>query len=513
MPSENPTATIHTSVICGTQAYAATVTAEIMDRLPAVQIVGLPASRVRETAARVRSAVAAADIEWPRKRVVITVEHYAPSIGSTTHLDLPIAMAVLVAMGEISDGKLDHWHPAGELSLAGALRPFSGGIAMVRRSFSSETDHHLPRFLLPRDVAGRVSQVTGLDVLPFDDLADVILWTKGKAYRTPLHAGYMPTDQTGRCMSEVRGQDKARRAMEISAVCGLPLLLEGAPGSGKTMLAARMNGILPAISERELLNSAQVHDAAGLMHAGKNSFCRPLRAPHHTISSAGLVGFCTGAVPRPGEASLAHAGVLFLDDLPEFSRAVINQLAWVRSSVDKEGHIAFHRAAASVRLPADFSLVAATSPCACGFSGHDSRACACSEASVERYQQRLSGHAESVGIAMRVAVDPIRYEDLMELPVGDTSETIREYVSEAAIRFRRLRRDGTITFGATRLLVNDPRTGRPFPGGRDAFDKAIIIACAVAALDDTDHVCERHVEEALELLWVADNGSDETGEE
>jgi magnesium chelatase family protein len=405
--------------VLGVEGIPVRVEVDILRRLPAVQIVGLAASSVREAAERVRSAVAAEEREWPRKRVVINLAP-ADLRKEGTAFDLPIAVGVLAAAGTIPAASLEGLVLAGELSLSGALRPVHGALALALMA----RDDGCRQLILPASCASEAAIVQGLDVRAAAGLGDVLAHLEGER-ELPAPALGLPEPVTGhRCLSEVRGQLLARRGLEIAAAGGHNLLMIGPPGCGKTMLSARMPTILPRMTFEEAVEVTRIHSVAGLRAPGAGLMAaRPFRAPHHSISSAGMLG---SARLRPGEACLAHHGVLFLDELPEFQRSVLELL---RGPLEDRG-VTLARAMGTVRFPAAFSLVAAANPCPCGYLGHPHRACGCSESQVQRYLGRMSGPLLD-RIDLHVELSPVSAEELVDAAPGESSLAVRDRVVAA----------------------------------------------------------------------------------
>lgn len=410
----------------GVSGVPVEVEVRLSSQLPRVDVVGLPEAAVRESISRIRGAIAAAGLSFPERRVTVNLAP-AELRKSGAGLDLPIAIAVLGAAGILENEWLDRRAFIGELALDGRLRVTRGALAAVLAMREVGADEAI----VPASSAGHAAHAPGIRIIGASTLAEVLEHLAGKEILRPVEAVLgtrEPDADTGPCLRDVRGQPMAKRALEIAAAGGHGILLTGPPGTGKTLLARRLPGLLPPLGRDEQLEAFCILDAAGLAADDEPiPATPPFRAPHHSASAAGLLG---GGHPiRAGEVSLAHHGVLFLDELPEFDRRCLESLR----EILEQGVVRISRAQTRCELPARFQLVAAANPCPCGYYGTPGRDCRCDDASLARYRRRLSGPLlDRIDLDVRVAEVP--WEVLRAPGDGPSSAEVRERVAKARRR-------------------------------------------------------------------------------
>ena len=421
-------ACVQSCALDGLNAPRVVVEAHLANGLPSFTLVGLPEAEVRESRERVRAAIQTCNFEWPTRRITVNLAP-ADIPKESGRFDLPIALAILAASGQIPIEAVERYLFAGELSLTGELRPVRGALAMVAgavQAKSTTTTPLLP-FVLPEISANEASRVSSAVVYGANSLPQVVAFICGRIELVPTEPQAITSLVSYPDLADVRGQAQAKRALEVAAAGGHGLIMVGPPGAGKSMLAQRFTGLLPAMSEAHAIESAAVLSLAGQFDAARFGQ-RVYRAPHHTASGVALVG--GGSVPRPGEISLAHHGVLFLDELTEFDRGVLEVL---REPLES-GHITIARAARRADFPAQFQLIAAMNPCPCGYLGHAIKPCRCTPDQIGRYQGKLSGPLLD-RIDMHVTVSALSHEDLLNINQQDsgaeTSATVAARVAAA----------------------------------------------------------------------------------
>jgi len=421
-------AIVYSRAQVGIRAPLVTVEAHLANGLPSLSIVGLPEAAVKESKDRVRGALLTAHFEFPARRITINLAPAdLPKEGG--RFDLPIAIGILAASGQVPGDRIGAYEFAGELALSGELRPVRGILPVAIEA--AEAGRTL---VVPKENAEEAALVQDAAIIPAGHLLDVCAHLGGQNPIPPVTGEKPLVDRDDLPdLADVKGQHQARRSLEVAAAGNHNLLMVGPPGTGKTMLARRLPGILPALSDSEAVEVAAVGSISGRGFEPERWRTRPFRAPHHTASGVALVG--GGSQPRPGEISLAHQGVLFLDELPEFDRKVLEVL---REPLES-GRITISRAARQAEFPARFQLVGAMNPCPCGYLGHPSGRCHCTAEQVERYRSRISGPLLD-RIDLHVEVPALPLGELGKQRPGEPSRIVRRRVEKA--RRRQQRRQG-----------------------------------------------------------------------
>ncbi len=478
----------------GIEAPLVTVEVHLANGLPSLSIVGLPETAVRESKDRVRGALLNSRFEFPARRITINLAPAdLPKEGG--HFDLPIAIGILAASGQVPAELLERYEFVGELALSGALRPARGVIPMSLQCREAGRE-----LILAQANGAEAALVREARVRPAEHLLQVSAHLSGGEGLAVQENGPCPPAQWAHAdLAEVRGQPQARRALEVAAAGGHSLLMVGPPGTGKTLLASRLPGILPALEEDEAMEAAALASVSSDGFDARHWRRRAFRAPHHSASAAALVG--GGSQPRPGEISLAHHGVLFLDELPEFDRKVLEVL---REPLET-GHITISRAARQAEFPARFQLVAAMNPCPCGYWGDPSGRCRCNAEQVQRYRNRISGPLLD-RIDLQVQVPRLAFAELQGEP-GEPSATVRERV----VRARQWQRERSGCLNADldsigmarvcRLKAADQallgRIMERFQLSARSYHRILKVARTTADLDQKEQIETGHLTEAL----------------
>lgn len=445
-------AVLYSRALSGMDAPEVIVEVHLANGLPSFTIVGLPEAEVKESKDRVRAALQTAQFDFPARRITVNLAP-ADLPKESGRYDLPIALGILAASGQIPSESLERYEIAGELALTGELRPIRGALAMTvsitnaqkndkqngeqtNARNNSPANKSARAFILPQNSASEAALVHDAIILPAQSLLEVCAHLTGHTELPRYEADGLSTQIEYPDFSEVKGQSLPKRALEIAAAGGHSVLMSGPPGTGKSMLASRFAGILPDMTETEALESAAIQSLNGGFRT-ESWRRRPFRAPHHTASGVALVG--GGGIPRPGEISLAHNGVLFLDELAEFDRKVLEVL---REPLES-GHITISRAARQADFPASFQLLAAMNPCPCGYLGHHNNKCRCTPDQVSRYRAKISGPLLD-RIDLHIEVPALHEDELTTAASGEASASIRQRVEQA--RKMQIARQGKANF-------------------------------------------------------------------